>query len=299
VRIAMVVALACLGVNGTGLAGPLGQSASGLKSAGARFDVVSIKPCPNGPGGSSTSTPDRLRLDCVTVETLVRRAFGFLRADVLPHEAEAAVKGGPSWTRSKRFTIDAKTEKPSTMEEMTGPLLQDVLRERFKLETHEETHPMAAYDLTQGPGGAKLPPAKEGGCFQMGPGKAPPQASGGKAPPPICGGSRREAPGVGVYGVTMRGFCLTLSRALDRDVIDKTGLPGVYDLHLEMTYEEIIPSFMRNTVPTPPSASDLPEASEPGGTLFGAVRKLGLQLKPGTNLARLIVIDHVQLPDEN
>jgi uncharacterized protein (TIGR03435 family) len=298
-NVSLLIAVACLGGNAVALSAQAGQSEANTKSEGARFEVASIKPCNNSSYGSSNSGPNRLRLECLTLDQLALMAFSTGSPGMLPHAAKALLKGGPSWTRSKRFTVDARTGKPTTGEEMRGPLMRELLRERFKLRTHEEFQTLAVYDLIPRQGGAKLQSAKEGGCFQMGPGKTPPQASGGKAPPPICGGFRREAPGVGAYGITMRLFCLQISQALERDVIDKTGLAGAYDLHLEMTYEEILPSLMRNRIAAPTLASEIPEAGEPGGTLFTALSTLGLQLKPSTAVARLVVIDHVEMPDEN
>jgi uncharacterized protein (TIGR03435 family) len=51
--------------------------------------------------------------------------------------------------------------------------------------------------------------------------------------------------GIDTYGQTMNGLCRQFSVALDRDAIDQTGLTGMFDLHLELTGEDLFPS--RNT----------------------------------------------------
>src|SRR5271157_150456 len=302
-RITATVVLTCLCANVPGPAYQAGQASSRptTKATKApRFDVVSVKPCPNTYHGGVTASPGRLRLQCFTVEELIREtAFGG-RTNVLPHEAAALVKGGPAWVRSTRFTIEGTTEEPSTTGETSGLLIQDVLKRRFKLTVSEELHALPVYDLIQAQGGAKLQPAKDGSCFQTGPGKAPAQFSSRKAPVPICGGfGRSPAGGVDVSGITMSDFCKRMSYALDRDVIDKTGIEGMYNFHLETTLDELS-LFNAQRVSSPPMPdAPIPDASEPGGSLFTAVRKVGLRLTRSTSPGRLVIIDHVEMPDAN
>jgi uncharacterized protein (TIGR03435 family) len=236
-----------------------------------------------------------LRLDCITVDNLVSQAFG--TAGISPHEVEAMVKGGPAWVSSRRFTIEAVTKEPVTTRELRSLLLQDVLEQRFQLRVHEETRMLPVYELIQVPGGAKLQRTKDGSCVQLGEGKPGPQSSGGKAPPPVCGDFRRARlwGGVDVYGVSMGLLCRRLSNGLDRDVVDKTGLQGIYDFHLDTTLEEL-PLFMArgSSVPAQPDA-----ASEPSGSPFTAVRKLGLRLTRSTKPSKVIVIDRVEMPSAN
>ena len=315
VKTAVVLAIACVGVVGAGLAAQAGTPASKLRHEGSQFEVVSVKPCTSGSSRNGVrESADSVRIECLTVQDLIRIAYvvypdgepapveyGIPIPRMLPHEAQAALTGGPSWIRSQAFTIEAKAGAPSTQAAMRGPMLQDVLKKRFKLATHEQSHPMAVYELTQSQGGAKLQPAKEGGCYNLfAAGSPPPRPSGGKAPQPICGGYRvSDAGGVDASSFTMRGFCVHLSGTLDRDVIDKTGLGGVYDLHLETTLRELEPAEMRMRQRPPPAESNTPEATDPGGSVSTALRRIGLLLKPGTRAAKQIVIDHVERPDEN
>ena len=294
--IAMLV-IACLGASATGWAGQAGQAAPKPKREGPRFEVVSVKPCLNSYYGGDRSTQGRMHLECFTVENMVTMAFK--GSSILPHELQALVKGGPAWVKSRRFVVEATIERPPSGDS-GAPSILDVLRERFGLKFHEETQIEAMYDLIQSPGGAKLRPAKEGGCTQLNGAGGPPQDSRGQVPSRICGGfSRSPGGGVDANGITMRDLCLRMSSLLDRDVYDATGLRGVYDIHLDATLDALSPYRARGAVAPPASDGAIPEASEPGGSAVTALHKLGLQLKPSKRPARLIVIDQVELPSAN
>jgi uncharacterized protein (TIGR03435 family) len=293
-KITLALVLVCPFATIQGMAFQARHTPSQHQSAEVRFDVVSIRSCnPNATAGGTRVTPGRIYLECSTAESLIRTAF--LTAGVLPHEAAALVKGGPSWVRASRFTIEAVTEKPIITADTSGPLLQDILKRRFKLKTREGIQTLKVYDLIQSRGGAKLRTSMDGSCFQLVAGKPQPHVSGGKAPPPICGGFRQSLLGeVDVNGITMDSFCKRMAYALDRDVIDKTGLQGAYDFHLETTLDALS-FFNARQASLSPKDTD----NEPSGSLFTAVRKLGLRLITGTRPTRVIAIDHIEMPDAN
>lgn len=179
-------------------------------------------------------------------------------------------------------------------------LIQDVLKRRFRLTVRDESRALPVYDLVQMQRGIKLERAQDGSCFQAGAGKVPPRASAGKGPVRICGGFVRSSDGgVDASGITMSGFCKRLSYALDRDVVDKTGLAGNYNLHLQTTLDELplFPSQHMSSTPLPDAV--ISEASEPSGSLFSAVRKIGLRLVPSTTSSKIVIIDKVELPEAN
>jgi uncharacterized protein (TIGR03435 family) len=298
------------------------QSQLGMaEPAGAkvRFDAVSIKPCRNasaGGGGSVNGSPGRLSLECITVEHLIVDAYlgfpngkpwpvrnGMSIMPIPPRQAQQAVKGGPGWVTSDRFTIDAKAEGGASMEMMRGPMMQEVLKDRFKLTIHRETREAPVYDLMVAKDGPKLQPAKQGSCTSLDPAKRPPPPRApGRPPTIICGGLHvSQKGGLDGEGVTLDFLCYTFSRALDRDVIDQTGLSGIYEIHLALTFADL--SFSNGgrggMGVGSGDAGATPVASEPGGSIFDAVRKLGLQLQPGKRLAEFIAIDHVEKPSEN
>lgn len=77
-----------------------------------------------------------------------------------------------------------------------------------------------------------------------------------------------------------------LSTVLERPVIDKTGLAGIYDVVLTWTPD-----------PTA-SATGNPSADPVGPSLFAAIQQqLGLKLESGRGPVDVIVVDHAEKPD--
>jgi uncharacterized protein (TIGR03435 family) len=283
---------------------------SQVKGGPARFEVASIKPSANPNSYTLRVQPTRLQINGASIEYLILEAyFSYADGNPLPkgnsaftilEDMRASLQNAPSWVTSKHFDIRATTNLPVTEPQMLGPLMQDLLQKRFKLRVHEESRIIAAYELVQDKGGAKLQPARDGSCLEMDSTKAPPVASDGKRPPPICGGYRvGEKGGVEAFHISMADLCRRFTAALDKPVVDKTGLTGTYDnVHLDLTMNEV-PLFKRMVRTPPPADPSKLEAADPSGTIFSAVRKLGLRLQPGKGTAKILVIDHIEPPTAN
>ena len=151
-----------------------------------KFDVASIKPCGgSGPGFPGvTARRGRLLVTCEPVRTLIRDAY-LLMADLnsRPVFGFDPIAGGPDWTKSERYMIEAKTEGNPTIQMMEGPMLQALLEDRFKLKVHRETKEIPVYELMVAKGGFKAPPLGAN-CVPNAydPAKAPPDPN---AIPPI------------------------------------------------------------------------------------------------------------------
>ena len=79
---------------------------------------------------------------------------------------------------------------------------------------------------------------------------------------------------------------------VDRQVIDKTGLSGTFDLHLEFAIDQA----------TAPAFQAFANASDPSGgvSIFTAIQEqLGLKLESARAPGDFIVIDQVERPSEN
>jgi uncharacterized protein (TIGR03435 family) len=77
----------------------------------------------------------------------------------------------------------------------------------------------------------------------------------------------------------------------DRPVIDKTGLAGTFDMHIEFTDGE----FWNGTGWRPALA-----AVRPGPTFIEAMKEqLGLKLEPQTGRVEVFVLDHIEEPSAN
>jgi uncharacterized protein (TIGR03435 family) len=101
---------------------------------------------------------------------------------------------------------------------------------------------------------------------------------------------------VDAEGSTLGEFSKLLNLALDRPVIDKTGLTGRFDIRLVFAADQGAPGILRN-VPGP-SAPPTSDSGSPG--IFTAIQEqLGLKLVATKGPVELLVIDHVELPREN
>jgi uncharacterized protein (TIGR03435 family) len=256
-----------------------------------------------------------MTLECQTVESLIRNAYvlyangmpwpvnprtGNRTFPMPPGQMFQPVKGSSGWIGSDRYTIDAKADSPAALEMMRGPMMQALLEDRFKLKVHREKKEVRVYELVAAQGRAALQPAKEGSCTVVDPAKGPPLSRTPGQPPAVCGGfSQSKGGGLDLNGVTMTDLCIRLSLATGCDVIDRTGIAGEFDLHLELSFADLSPNQGGGAGPVTGDPAALLSASEPRGSVFTAIRKLGLTLRSGKMTIESIVIDRVARPAAN
>ncbi|HKE23488.1 MAG TPA: TIGR03435 family protein [Bryobacteraceae bacterium] len=275
------------------------------------FEVASIKACKPGeivPGvqarigngknssGNAANSPVTLTLECRPVSHLIEMAY-IRYADGRPNTTaplKANIDGGPAWIDSDtyRYAVTAKAEVGTSQAVMRGPMLQMLLEDRFNLKLHHETRPGPAFGLTVAKTGPKLQRTVEGSCVPKDPDQQTPlprQAPNGK---PWCStvnyvSSRSTMTGiVDAFGMTIGEMAPRFSQQ-GLPVIDRTGLDGRYDFHLE---------YLRDGGP-PPADSDPTHAAPPIATVLQ--QQLGLILKPTRGPVDFIVIDRVEKPSEN
>jgi bla regulator protein BlaR1 len=257
-----------------------------------RFEVAAITPCKSlegRRGGITSSSPGRLDINCWTVANLIRHAYlAYANGRRNPASAlSTPLQGGPAWIDSAPYTIHAKAEQVVHEEMLRGPMLQALLEQRFQLKIHFGTTHMPVYALSVAKNGPKLRPFREGSCIPIDSTKVPRPRQPGECAPRI---TRRGATIV----VDMQGFTLDefieghLGR-VDRPVVNKTGIAGRFDFHLEYVPDE-------RTGGPPPSEY----ADEIGPSLFTSLQEqLGLKLEPAMGLGDRLIIDHVEKPSEN
>ena len=93
-----------------------------------------------------------------------------------------------------------------------------------------------------------------------------------------------------VRGLTLDAFAHALG--LDRPVINRTGIAGVFDFRLEFALDRTSPSPGRDSV----------DSEDPfrGPSIFAALQEqLGLRLVATKGPAESLVIYHVEKPSEN
>lgn len=285
----------------------------------AKFDVAAIRLCSpsdNSPvipggrsgGGNYATSPGKLHVHCMSLDSLVKLAYTVNDplinsnglADIRP------VRGGPAWTHSDFYTIEAETDDavangPVTSGSparklMYGPMLQALLEDRFQLVTHREAEEVPMYALTVAKGGLKLKPMEQG-C-------TPPDLTKHLSladlalPKPPCNTSMGDRNGpnrVNDLVGTLRWLAQALSSSMDRHIIDKTGVTDVFRIHLEYMPDENTPQRFPNGAAAAEPASDI----RPGPSIFTALEQMGLKLVPDKGPHGYIVIDRVERPSEN
>ena len=103
-------------------------------------------------------------------------------------------------------------------------------------------------------------------------------------------------------GATLADIAASLGS--DREVIDKTGIEGTFDVRVPLTQEFV--EMLAPRAPTPPSggppATVSPNSPGPSDIFYmhqAIAQKLGLKLEPAKGPGRVLVIDHVEKPSEN
>ena len=206
------------------------------------FEVTTVKANNGcgapGRGGGGLTSPGRMTLECAQLRDLILTAYGIYGdgSGSNPRAFRMQVLGGPGWIDSDRYDVAAKAEGNPPRTEMYGAMLQGLLEDRFKLKLHRETREAPVYVLTAAKGGARLQATKEGGCISTDLNHPLPQPAPGQPRPRACGSQVTGPEGTfDLYGATMANFCTQLGIRLDRDVIDKTGITGMFDIHLEVS----------------------------------------------------------------
>jgi uncharacterized protein (TIGR03435 family) len=268
---------------------------------------------PEGVGGYFRATPGRLDVTCGSLLSMVIFAYvqhgtRLLNNPSVPMREAELVQGVPRWALAARYTIHAETDDPvangptdlgpgrelSPAEQLLyGPLLQSLLEDRFQLKIRRVTEEAPMYALTVAKSRLRLRPMQDGDCIPEDPTKKLWDQVRVK---PVCGTNYGGLHGPNrtwdLGGSSLHDFAdNALSRTLDHAVLDKTGVDGIFAIHLEFAPDEKTPSHF----PGEPPPSDIP----PGPSIFAALDQLGLKLENTRGPKEHIVIDHVERPSEN
>jgi uncharacterized protein (TIGR03435 family) len=234
--------------------------------------------------------------------------------DVLPDQIE-----GPAWltdTNSYVYSV-AVTMDPKTTREQFRSMLQELLAERFHLRLHHETRTRPGYELVTARGGTKMrewAPPTDG---------APSRNSGA-----VAGFPQLAATGTGLamqvrqlgmpVQIHMRDSMAALCRMLGTQislsngdpmmgpqprVVDRTGLPGIYEFTLEYaTAASSSAAMSASPAGGEPTAAATIEPTGSAVPIFTALeQQLGLKLNKVKAVAvDVLVIDSAdKVPVEN
>ena len=219
------------------------------------------------------------------------------------------------------FDLEARAGSAATREEATM-MLRTLLAERFGFKAHPETRQLPVYKLERASTERLGPKLRTSGkeCAQLefpsGPGAPPPPPP----PPPSMAGTPlgpreqwADCPsmffpgGWSLRSMSMPALAVALERIVRRAVVDRTGLPGVFDMDITYTPEAFEVPFPgaagRGIAAGPadgPAASPAPAGQQAGTALFTALRdQLGLRLESDRAPVDVLVVDNVQQPTEN
>jgi uncharacterized protein (TIGR03435 family) len=246
--------------------------ASRAQSTTARpqFDVASIKQrtdgatasaCCVGPGG-------RLNVKNQRISNLIGFAWTMKYYQIV---------GAPTWLESDRFDIEATAQGDNHSQDEVKQMLQSLLEERFQLKVRSETRQLAVYELTVLKGGSKSARFKEGDCVPYDPAPSPQ----GTKPRDFCGFNILTQGRWNASGITIQQAVAALADITNRPVIDRTGLSGLFNVHMEYPEDELSPD-------------------SPGPSIFSAIQsQLGLKLESTRGPAEVLVIDRVARPSAN
>jgi len=169
-------------------------------------------------------------------------------------------------------------------------MLQAVLAERFKLLVHRETKELPVYSLFVGKAGTKLQQSSTD--FKLPNGDKPPVGISGAVSISERGPNTYLALGI---GVTMDNLVSGFSTMTGRQILDKTGLTGIYNFTIRFAVDDSQPRDALGggaDLPSPPSRN---QESVP----LTALQTLGFRVEPGKGPVEITIIDHVERPSGN
>ncbi len=280
-------------VNDVPTPNPSGVDAALPPPPPAEFDVADIKvSAPDAPTMGRLQPSGRLDFQGYTMKQLVTLAWNISDDELLA--------GAPRWFDTTKYSIVAKASEATGDQGFNFDdlrlMVRALLTERFKMATHLEDRPVAAYALlvADKPKLQPADPAHRSKCQDAA------AAPGQKDP-------REANPVFNVWktcqNVTMAEFAEDLSTLapsyLREPVVDATGLAGAWDLTLYWSSFNIVHS----AGPGDAGAGGTLGASAPSGalSLFDALQKqLGLKLELRKRPMPVLVIDHIdEQPSDN
>jgi uncharacterized protein (TIGR03435 family) len=172
-----------------------------LPMAAQSFDAASIKPADPEHIGLQIYSPNPGSFRAMAADVKHLIAFAYSVRD-------GQVSGGPEWSDSDLFDIEAKAPGPATTDQLRV-MVRALLADRLHLKVHRESKVQSVFDLVVGKKGPKLTLVQAQG---LGIGLGKTQLNG--------------------RGANMSGLASVLSSRVGRQVTDKTGLTGFYNFTL-------------------------------------------------------------------
>jgi uncharacterized protein (TIGR03435 family) len=260
------------------------------------FEVASVKqsppPDPNGmmvrPG--SPDPGGRWSARNSTLLMILQRAYP-------DFDKPGMIVDGPGWLNERRFDIDARAAGTPTRDQYPA-LLRALLADRFKLKARVDARPVEVYSLVVARAGGRLGPRLKPASAECLAELEAERARIAKLTGPIvrsssdvepCDGRMSLGPLLRMSGArSLESLAFGLQAFMDKRVIDRTGLQGIYEYDLEFDFAATR------------GIGAAPDSDTAGATVFTAVQEqLGLKLERRREVMDVLVIDSVEMPSEN
>jgi uncharacterized protein (TIGR03435 family) len=276
------------------------------------FEVASVRPTEERCISARVNMDgSRFNIACASLEDLMEYAFRIPQGRVT----------GPNWLAyhgGPKFDIAAKLPE-NALEGQVPEMLQTLLAQRFKLAYHRGSQEQAVDALVVAKGGLKVEPAPSDAPAPDAEANAPPGATRNINGVPtrlttLPDGTRTQTnPRIGVFrettvprastrweisNATFQGLADLLADALNRPVVDMTGLKGRYQVVLNVSLAAIpAPSADVNASPKDILTDFLNVQRD---NYNSALQKVGLQLEMRKAPLETIVVDRVETtPTQN
>ena len=167
---------------------------------------------------------------------------------------------GPDSLQGELYDLTAKVPAGACKDQFPA-MMQKMLEQRFAIKVHHEAKVLPVYAMVVAGGGLKIHPS----------------------PPEEAKGGTRWTPGrLEAHRESLSSLALSISGAMDRPVLDETGVKDVFDFALDFASDQA-----HEDAGVPSMSTALQET-------------LGLKLEPRKEPVDELVIDHVEKkPSEN
>jgi uncharacterized protein (TIGR03435 family) len=210
----------------------------------------------------------RLDYKAASLTDCLSRAYGINSRQIV----------GPDWLNQNRFDIIA-TAPAGTADNQLMSMLKTLLADRFGMVAHRETRDLTEYALIVAKNGPKLKQSDASGNTNI---SILPQRG-------IRNGWSLKNATMTQFVDFLTSFGAQRDNALDRPIVDKTGLNGKFDFDFVWSPQ------------TGPAATSAATDDTAGPSVFTAVQdQLGLKLDARKGPVEVLVVDHAEkLPTQN
>ena len=205
-----------------------------------------------------------------------------------PSEAADPI-GAPNWMMTERFDLVVRFDSERPTPEQMQAIFREIFATQLKLKAHYERRDTPTYSMVLARSDGRLGPSvrkldvdcdlRRDAARRGEPVPSLPPAANGIAACQSTVGNGTVLSG----GMRLTQLAQTVRNPAGRLIVNKTGLDGFYEFSL--------------TYASGPSSAVAPPDSPPN--IFTAFQEqLGLKLEPSTTSVEVVVIDHIERPQE-